>query len=130
MKILETRKQINFMKKIAAIFALVFFATITVNAQSEKKEIASTTIQEPTIEDKAKADTKALRNFMDMDDKMAQSLTGLFAYKHRNLAAKDLSEAGKKDIYRIIDAKLKATFNNDQIISIQKEPGLYDKLIK
>jgi hypothetical protein len=119
------------MKKITTLFAIVFFASLSLNAQSQKKEIATATIipEELSIEDKAKADTKALRNFMDMDDKMAQALTGLFAYKHKNLAAKDLSEAGKKDIYRIIDAKLKATFNNDQILSIQKEPGLYDKLI-
>jgi hypothetical protein len=120
------------MKKIITLFTIIFFASLSSNGQSQKKDKALATItpQELSIEEKAKADTRALIKFMDIDDKMAQSLTGLFTYKHRNLAVKDLSDESKKEIYRIIDVKLKATFNNDQILSIQKEPGLYDKLIK
>lgn len=114
------------MKKIIAIFVLLMAFTIGATAQTAKtKEIVN-----ESVEAKAKQNVKDLNNNMDItDQKMFDALYQLFLNKHKDLETAT-SETEKTAISKIIDAKLRATFNDNQIKELQRVEGLYDKLIK
>lgn len=114
------------MKKIIAICVLFFAFSLGTNAQTIKsKEIA-----ENSLEAKAKQNVKDLNNNMDLDDsKIFDDLFQLFLKKHRELETATTAEQ-KAAISAVIDAKLRATFKENQIKALQKVEGLYDKLIK
>jgi hypothetical protein len=114
------------MKKIIAIFVLFFAFSLGTNAQT------TTTKQkvDNTPEAKAKQNVLDLNKNMDLDDqKIFDDLFQLFLKKHKELEVAT-TEAEKAAISAVIDAKLRATFKENQIKALQRVEGLYDKLIK
>jgi len=114
----ETIKQIT-MKNLLG--ALVLFLAFTVNASAQE---AFKKVDEKV---EAKTNLAALSEVVQLDAKLSQDLFGLFEYKYKNLN-QNLSADRKADLARIIDMKLRATLTPDQMIAIEKKPGLLKKL--
>jgi hypothetical protein len=114
------------MKKFIAIFVLFFAFCLTTSAQSA--DVKQKVNNSP--EAKAKQNVLDLSKNMDLDDQQVLAdLFQLFVKKHKDLDAAT-TETEKAAISAVIDAKLRATFKENQIKSLQRVEGLYDKLIK
>lgn len=110
------------MKNIIKLIILFFAFSINANAQTEKKK--------STPEDAAKSNVFELSKVIKIDAQMEQAFYSLFLGKHTQLMSDEkISEADKKQISNIIDAKIRATLTGEQIAKIELVPGLYRKLI-
>jgi LAS superfamily LD-carboxypeptidase LdcB len=111
------------MKKIIAIFLFLLAFSISANAQSE--------IKKTTPEAKATQNVTELTRQTDINDEaLLENLYKLFLKKHKELAKENITQSEKQKIYNTVDAKLKASFSDQQIKQFQAVEGLYDKLIK
>lgn len=112
------------MKKIIAIFIMLFAFSLSSNAQ--------TAAAKETSESKAKQNVFELSKVIDLngDNTLTGDLFQLFLKKQKDLTKENITEAEKQQIAAMIDYKLKATFSEVQIENIKAVPGLYDKLIK
>ena len=111
------------MKKILTVLLMIFAFSISANAQTEKKELTS--------EGKAKSDLYDLTKAIDTEsDDFRMAIYYLMLQKHQTLSDNDISNQIKNEFSQMVDAKLKASFNEDQITQLKAVPGLYDKLIK
>lgn len=110
------------MKKIIILIIIIFSFSVNVNAQTE--------IKKSTPEDAAKSNVFELSKAIEIDAKMEQAFYNLLLGKHTQLTSDPkISEADKKQISNIIDAKIRATLTDEQIKKIEFIPGLYQKLI-
>ena len=110
------------MKNILKLIILFLAFSINAHAQTEKKK--------STPEDAAKLNVFELSKAIKIDAKMEQAFYNLFLGKHNQLMSYEkISEADKKQISNIIDAKIRATLTDEQIAKIELVPGLYQKLI-
>ena len=111
------------MKKILIVLLMIFAFSISANAQTETKELTS--------EGKAKSDLHDLTVAIDTEsDDFRMAIYYLMLKKHQTLSSNDISTEMKNEFSRTVDAKLKASFNEEQIKQLKEIPGLYDKLIK
>lgn len=104
------------MKKIIALFVMLLAFSAGMNAQ-EKYEAA------------AKKDVELLKKHIQLDEKTENAVFYLFVKKHDNLSAQNLTAENKKDVNRIIEAKLRATFSDEQIRTLEKDPTVFNQLI-
>lgn len=110
------------MKKIYTLLVMVFAFSMSSNAQSEKLTL--------TAAAKAKANLYDLTMAMDIgDDQLRMSLYDLFVQKQMNLERVGITAAEKQAVYNDIDGKLKATFTEQQILTLKSKPGLYESFI-
>ena len=110
------------MKKIIILIILISAFSVNVNAQTEKKQF--------TAEDAAKSNVFELSKAVEINADYEKAFYNLFLGKHTQLMSDSkISEADKKQISNIIDAKIRATLTDEQIKKIESVPGLYQKLI-
>jgi hypothetical protein len=114
----KTIKQIT-MKNLLG--ALVLFLAFTVNASAQE------TFKKVDEKVEAKTNLAALSEVVALEGTLSQDLFNLFEYKYRNLN-ENLSADKKAELAYIIEMKLRATLTDDQMIAIQKKPGLLKKL--
>ncbi len=114
----KTIKQIT-MKNLLG--ALVLFLAFTVNASAQE------TFKKVDEKVEAKMNLAALSEVVALEGTLSQDLFNLFEYKYRNLN-ENLSADKKAELAYIIEMKLRATLTDDQMIAIQKKPGLLKKL--
>jgi hypothetical protein len=109
------------MKKLLSLFVLFFAFSLTASAQTERKN------QSP--ESNAKQDLYELTKVIDVStpENLFMDLNGLFVTKHNMLAKEGITENDKKEVARIIDAKLRATLKDDQIKKLESS-GIYERL--
>ena len=112
------------MKKTLLIFVLFFAFSLSASAQTEKKTIQ----KELSIEEKAKQNVESLTTVMDIDNSMSEALNQLFYRKYKMLSKENITVAEKQGISNEIDAKLRATLN-DELIQKLIAKGLYNNLI-
>ena len=112
------------MKKVLSIFVLLFAFSFAANAQAEK----ATTQKELSIEEKAKQNVESLSAVMDLTNPMTESLNQLFYRKYKMLSKENITVAEKQGISNEIDAKLRATLN-DELIQKLIAKDLYKNLI-
>lgn len=60
---------------------------------------------------------------------MQTAFYNLSEKKHRDLSSPDITPARRNKISYIIDAKLKASLTNDQIVTLEKNIGIYAQLV-
>jgi hypothetical protein len=101
--------------------ALVLFLAFTVNASAQE------TFKKVDEKVEAKTNLAALSEVVALEGTLSQDLFNLFEYKYRNLN-ENLSADKKAELAYIIEMKLRATLTDDQMIAIQKKPGLLKKL--
>ena len=123
------------MKKIIALFVFMLAFGLTASAQQKKatQAAAATTktanVNEQAIKKAAVKDVTAMKEVIELDSRDQESMLGLFEHKHRELQQNgELSPERKANLAQIIEAKIKATLNADQIEKLQKTPALMKKL--
>ncbi len=114
----KTIKQI-IMKNLLG--ALVLFLAFTVNASAQE------TFKKVDEKVEAKTNLAALSEVVPVQGTLSEDLFRLFEYKYRNLN-ENLSAERKVELAKIIELKLRATLSADQMQSIEKKPGLLQKL--
>ncbi len=98
----------------------MFFAfTFSGLAQTEKKQAP---------EERAKMSTFEFSEVIKIDGDTQAALYQLFVKNYTELAKEGITEAQKQEISHSIDAKLRASFSDDQIKQLETT-GLYKRLI-
>jgi hypothetical protein len=107
------------MKKIISLFILLFAFSFSVNAQEVKKD---------NVEISAKKDTKALTDFITLDNQTTEAFYGLFLYKHKMIANGIKEDKEKADLANIITKKIEATLSPEQFSKLSKNKELLENL--
>jgi hypothetical protein len=115
------------MKKALLIFVLLFTFSLSANAQAEKKGLPEK--KQLSIQEKAKINLTDLTSLVKIEDpSMETALMQLFVSKYKMITSENITEAEKKEVSNLIDAKLRATLNDELIKKLETE-GVYKKLI-
>ncbi len=112
------------MKKALLIFVLFFAFSLSANAQDEKKTFQ----KELSIEEKAKQNVESLTAIMEITSPISEALNQLFYRKYKLLSRENITIAQKQEVSNEIDAKLRATLN-DELIQKLIAKDLYKNLI-
>ncbi|NDI98394.1 hypothetical protein GWA97_04850 [Flavobacterium sp. LaA7.5] len=114
------------MKKIIALFAMMLAFGYTANAQQRKAAapVQQASADETAIQQAAGKDVKALAEFIELTADQRSAFQGLFEYKHRTLADKNLSQERKDILADNIEMKIKATVSPDQVGKLDDNPKL------
>jgi len=107
------------MKKIIALLTLFFAFSLNAAAQDNRAQ----------IETNAKKDLEALMSVIKVDDNMQKPFFSLFMKKHEGMSAPNTTEAKKREISAVIEAKLRASLNADQTASLEKNKVVFNQLI-
>ena len=106
------------MKKIIALLVLFFAFSMNATAQDSVE-----------IEKNAKKDLEALLSVVKVDANMEMPFFNLFRKKHEGLSAPNTTEATKKEISSVIEAKLRASLDAAQITALEKNQAVLAQLI-
>lgn len=141
------------MKKLIAALTLMLLFSISANAQAKSEATNGTkgTRKEATKEVKvatkeatkdvkevtenfdpvlaSKKDAKELTNFLSLNETENANFQRLFEMKHNTLQDKNLSQERRTEMSRIMEAKIRATLNEKQMIMLESNPELFKKLI-
>lgn len=107
------------MKKIIALFVLFFAFSINASAQDKSIE----------FERNAKKDLELMLNVIKVNDAMVDPFYKLFIRKYQELDNPNMTPVRRSEITSMIDAKLRASLTNDQIITLEKNKDVYAQLI-
>ncbi|HSD14850.1 MAG TPA: hypothetical protein VLB74_09405 [Flavobacterium sp.] len=107
------------MKKLITLFVL--FLAFSINASAQDKPVG------PEV--RAKKDLEQLMQVVQPDNNMQVALFNLFIKKYQELDAPNMTPARRLEITSMMDAKLRASLTNDQIIALEKSNDLYSHLI-
>lgn len=107
------------MKKIITFFVL--FLAFSINASAQDKSVS--------YEISAKKDLEQLMTVIKPDNNMQVALYNLFIKKYQELDTPAITTAKRLEITSIIDAKLRASLTDDQMITLEKHKDLYAHLI-
>ena len=99
---------------------LLFAFSINANAQDKK----STTSLE-----KGKKEANELTQYLGLDETQNANFIRLFQQKHSILETPDLTEERKRELTRVIEAKIRASLDAKQTDKLEKNPELFKKLI-
>lgn len=108
-------------------FLAIAFFTIGISfcSSAQSKEYAYA-----TIEEKAKLDAASLIEVVQHNSPdYYESIYQLFLKKHSLLNKKEITLNEKKEVNKIIEGKLRATFTEEEIKKIQ-EKGIWNKLLQ
>lgn len=107
------------MKKLIAALTLLLAFTINANAQDKN---ASTPLERGTKE------AAELTEYLGLNETQNADFTRLFEQKHTVLDDKNLSSERKTELSRVIDMKIRATLDGNQMEKLEKNPDLLTKL--
>jgi len=107
------------MKKIIALLALFLAFSINASAQDNASQ----------VEKNAKKDVEALMQVIKIEDNMQMAFFKLFKKKHEGFMAPNITEATKREIRAAIESKLRATLNNEQTITLEKNKAVFSQLV-
>jgi len=119
------------MKKIIAALTLLLAFSISANAQNKKSTTAEKVQEkkELTSVEKGKKEAEELTAYLGLNDTQNADFYRLFEQKHRTLEDKNLSVERRKEVARIIEAKIRASLDGNQIEKLEQNPELFKKLI-
>lgn len=107
------------MKKIITLVIMVFAFAFSANAQEKKS------IQEAASQDVAKLAKVAALN----DENIKLGLHQLFESKHEALSIEGLSDERKKELARVVEAKIRASITAEENAKLDKRPELLKELL-
>lgn len=105
------------MKKLIAVLTLFFAFVVHSNAQDKK-----------VSEDASRADAVKLTEFVGLNATQEDDFTRLFQMKYKVLNDPSASIDSKKEMTRIVEMKIRATLNSDQLQRLDANPELFAKL--
>jgi len=124
----STKKQIKMKKLIAAVTLMLVFS-ISANAQAKKavvKEVTETTLS-PEVAAKKNADE--LTQFIGLKEDMTLNFERLFKMKQEVLLDKNMSDERKAEMRRVVELKIRATLDYEQMEKLDKNPELLKRLL-
>ncbi|ESU19532.1 hypothetical protein FCR2A7T_16870 [Flavobacterium cauense R2A-7] len=107
------------MKKIIALLALFFAFSVNVSAQDNSVQ----------IEKNAKSDLEKLMTVITVENDMQMTFFNLFKKKHEGMLDSNATEASRREISRVIEAKLRATLTPQQTASLEKNKTVLAQLV-
>jgi hypothetical protein len=107
------------MKKIIALFVFIVALSFNANAQEGK-----------TAQELGKEDAQALVQYLEISGPIVKDLQNLFVEKHHVLLTEGISEERIKVISDLIEHKLAATLDANEMEKLRSDEVLYKKLIK
>lgn len=108
------------MKKLIAALTLLLAFSINVNAQDKSDSEFYILGQKQAAE---------LTEFLGLDKDQNENFARLFEQKISILDDKDLSSERKTELSRVIEAKIRATLDQNQMERLEKNKELFEKLI-
>lgn len=108
------------MKKLIAAFTLMLAFSINANAQDKDT---------PSSYDLGKKQAAELTEFLGLDKVQEENFARLFEQKISVLDYKDLTQERKDELSRVIEAKIRASLDQNQIEKLEKNKELFQKLI-
>ena len=108
------------MKKLIAAFTLMLAFSINANAQDKNT---------PSAYDLAKKQAAELTEYLGLDKTQNENFVRLFEQKNSVLENKDLTKERKDEFSRVIEAKIRASLDQNQIERLEKNKELFQKLI-
>lgn len=106
------------MKKLIAVLTLLLAFTVSANAQETKVSAAES----------AKIEATQLAQAVGLTETQTQDFVRLFMMKYEKMNNPSLSEEKKKEFSRVVDAKIKASMNADQLKVLEANPELMARL--
>ena len=119
------------MKKLFFIFTLVFAFSISANAQTKKTATTTTTVgvkENPEVA--AKKDADDLKALLSLNDTRTTDFYNLFKMKYETLAVPNISAERKAELSSIIEQKIRASVNADEMAKIEANATLFTRLTK
>ena len=108
------------MKKLIAALTLILAFSINANAQDKNT---------PSAYDLGKKQAAELTEYLGLDKTQNENFVGLFEQKFSVLENKDLTQERKDEFSRVIEAKIRASLDQNQIERLEKNKELFQKLI-
>jgi len=108
------------MKKFIAVVTLFIAFSINANAQ-DKYELSST--------DKGTKEAAMLTEYLGLNETQNADFARLFIQKHTILEDKMLTTERKQELARVIEAKIRASLDGNQIEKLEANPELFKQLI-
>lgn len=122
------------MKKLIAALTIMLAFTINANAQDKKSATAAEKAKSESINkqftavEKAKKEATELTLLLGLSDTQNADFYRLFEQKHRTLES-NLTPERKAELARVIEAKIRASLDENQMGKLEKNPELLQKLI-
>jgi Skp family chaperone for outer membrane proteins len=101
------------MKKLIALLTLFLAFAFSANAQQDKKA---------SSEEAAKIDTQKLAQVVTLQGTQEADFTRLFIMKHNKLNNVGVTPADKKEISNVMEAKIRATLDGNQMQKLDAKP--------
>jgi hypothetical protein len=125
------------MKKIIIALSMIVTVTFNVNAQQKKavpsKETKKTEVAAVQNVDiagqKAEKEAYELAQFLDLNDTQRADFSRLLKMKHERLQNPQLKGTEKAELLNVIEMKIRASLDSGQIEKLEKNAGLWKKLI-
>lgn len=122
------------MKKLIAALTLALAFTINANAQDKKTTVnadkaKTQSAQQLTAGEKAKNEAAELTQFLGLNETQNADFQRLFEQKHRTLEDATLSQERRNEVSRIVELKIRATLDGNQMDKLDKNPELLKKLV-
>lgn len=119
------------MKKLFAAVTLMLVFSLTVNAQAKQavtKNVKETT-QTFTPEVAAKKNADELSQFLSLKENETDNFERLFKMKQDILQDSNMSEERKTEMRRVVESKIRATLDGEQMEKLEKNPELFKRLL-
>ena len=106
------------MKRILFIFTMMLAFGVTAQAQDKKASAAS----------KARQEAVEMTDFLKLNSTELDSFTRLFQMKHETLENPNINAAKKKEMSVIVEKKIEASLDGNQIEKLRANKTLWEKL--
>lgn len=123
------------MKKLIAVVTLMLAFSINANAQAKKtavkdvKNVKEVTAEPLDPQTASKKDAGQLGEFLALNDTEIMNFQRLFEMKQTVLQDKNMSEERKAEMRRVVEAKIRATLDGNQMQKLESNTELFKKLL-
>lgn len=111
------------MKKLIAALMLLFTFSLTANAQETKGYVGLDSTQ------KAKKQAAELGEYLGLDATTTTNFAMLFEQKFQILDDKNVEAERKAEMSRVVEMKIRASLDGNQMEKLEKNPDLLKRLI-
>ncbi len=119
------------MKKIIIASFLMLSFSLSVNAQSIKKNVVAKTKEVVNLTPKqaAKKDGVAISEFLGLDENLRTAFIALFEMKHNVMQSSSETVESRREMSRIVGLKIEATIDSKQLEKLRGNTALYNQLL-
>jgi hypothetical protein len=123
------------MRKLIAAVTLMLAFSINANAQDKKtavkdvKNVKELTAEPLDPQTASKKDAGQLGDFLGLNDTEIMNFQRLFEMKQTVLQDKNMSEERKTEMRRVVEAKIRATLDGNQMQKLESNTELFKKLL-